>query len=58
MKIFIKRRQEYAWFFKSNVVEWDEATNNEHIWEQVKQAVTRDVCGSVIVGRTNPRSEW
>ena len=39
-------------------VEWDGINNVEHMWEQVKWALVesaREICGSVRVGRKNPR---
>ena len=54
-------REGYVRSLEGKGVEWDGDNNVEHMWEQVKQAMVesaREVCGSVKVGRKNPKSVW
>ena len=53
-------REGCARFLEEKGVEWDRDNNVEHMhmWEQVKRAreeSSREVCGSVRMGRKNPK---
>ena len=53
-------REGYVRFLEGKGVEWD-GDNNVHMWEQLKWPIVetaREVCGSMRVGRKNPKSVW
>ena len=54
-------REEYATTLEGKRVECEGENNVEQMWEQVKRAMVesaREGCGSVRVGRGNPKSVW
>ena len=54
-------REGYARSLEGKRVGWDGENNVEHMWEQVERAKVenaREVCGSVRVVRSNPKSVW
>ena len=53
-----QHREGYGRSLEGKEIEWD-GENVEYIWEQVKRAMTetaREMCGSVRVGKKNPKS--
>ena len=57
----VQKRDIYARSLEGKRVAQDGENNIKHIWEQGKQAIiesAREVCGSVRIGRKNPKSIW
>ena len=54
-------KEKYVRALETKIVKWNEASDIEHMWEQVKEVMVdsaREMCVTARMGRNNPRSEW
>ena len=56
-----QHREWFARYLENKREEWNEESNGKYMWEQVQQAMVvsaYEACGSVGVGRKNPKSVY